>query len=122
MAEKINRQVIGNVDKAFTMSDCFVERFWDMWHLSMGSFTWSNEQMEQITKRYMDQRKAAIEEGSMILEQIVKQAQDNQNSVRKMVRETIKCTVENTDNPVLNYLADMNKKISELSSNDTNVA
>ncbi len=122
MTDKINQQVIGTVEKTFTMADSFVDRFWDMFNLSMGSFAWSNEQMEQITKKYMDQRRTAIEEGSKVFEQIVKQVQNDQNSMRKMVRTTMKCTIENSDNPVYNYLADMNKKVLELSKNDTNVA
>lgn len=122
MAEKVSRQAAGNVDKTFSMADCFVERFWDMLNLSMGSLAWSNEQMEQITKKYMDQRRTAIEEGTKVFEQMVKQVQNDQNSMRKMFRETIKCSVENTDNPVLNYLTDINKKVSELCQNKENVA
>jgi polyhydroxyalkanoate synthesis regulator phasin len=121
MNEKINQQVIGNMNKTLTIAECFVDRFWDMWHLSMGSLTWSNEQMEQITKRSMEQRRAATEEGSRVLEQIVKKVQTDQNSMQKMVRETMKCTIENTNNPVYSYLADMNRKISDLSSNNANV-
>jgi len=122
MTEKINQQLMGNVEKTFKMADSFVDRFWDMFNLSIGSFAWSNEQMEQITKKFMDQRRTAIEEGSKVIEQIVKQVQNDQNSMRKMVRETIKCTVKNTDSSVFSYLADINKKVSELSRNDVNVA
>lgn len=122
MAEKTNRQATGNVDKTFTMVDCFVDRCWDMWSLSIGSFAWSNDQIEQITKRYMDQRKTAIEEGSKVIGQIVKQIQTDQNHMRNMIKDTIKGTIDNTENPILYYWADLNKKVSELSVNKTNVA
>jgi|GEM_PF-1132373 len=122
MTEKINRQAMGNVEKTFTLADCFVDRIWDMWHLSMGSFAWSSEQMERIANKCIDQRRTAIEEGSKVIEQIVKQVKTDQDSMRNMIRDTIKCTIENTNNPLMGYLENLNKKVAELSTDKTNVA
>jgi len=115
MTEKTNQEVIGNVNKAFTMADNFVDRFWEMWQLSLGSLSWTQDQLEAMAKKYLEQSKVSREESNEVMEGLMKEIKNNQMQMKQMVQQAVKTTVENVDIPVYNYFAELNKKVEELS-------
>lgn len=125
MNDKINRQVMSNMETTINGVDKFVDSCWDMWLLGMSSLTASNEQMEQITKGSLDQRKTAVTEGSKVIEQMVKQVRNDQASMLNIVKDAIKRTfedVENMPHPVGINWAEINKRYQSYFQNGTNVA
>jgi polyhydroxyalkanoate synthesis regulator phasin len=125
MTEKTSRQVTGNVEKTITMADSCVDRCWEMWHLSMGSLTEANEQLEPISKSCLDHRKKAISEGSRLIEQIINKFQNDTQSMLNMIKETIKYTIDNidnTDHSVANHWADIILESQVSPAKDADVA
>ena len=48
--------------KSFGMIDNSMEKMWDMWLVSLGSLASTQEQIENMTRKQLDQNKAAREE------------------------------------------------------------
>jgi hypothetical protein len=48
-----------NLNKSFAMADSAFEKMWDMWLVGLGSMSWSQEQLENMAKKYLEQRKTA---------------------------------------------------------------
>jgi polyhydroxyalkanoate synthesis regulator phasin len=115
MNEKINVKAQENLIKSFAVADNMVEKFWDMWQLSLGSMSWSQEQLESMAQKYLDQRKLAREECSKVMEELMKQVKNNQVQLQTMVQQAVKTTFENVDIPVYNFFEDLNKKVEALS-------
>lgn len=115
MKEKTNVKAQENLVKSFTMTDNMIEKFWDMWQLSLGSLSWTQDQLETMAKKYLDQRKVAREEASKVMEELLKQVRNNQMQMQKMVQQAVNTTFENVDIPVYNYFEDLNKKVEALS-------
>lgn len=115
MAAKANRDVLGNMDKTFTLAENMVDRFWDMWQLSLGSLTWTQDQLEAMAKKYLEQSKLSREESNDVMEKLMQEIKNNQTQMQQMVQQAVKTSVENVDIPVYNYFADLNKKVEDLS-------
>jgi polyhydroxyalkanoate synthesis regulator phasin len=113
--EKVNLKAQENLLKSFAMTDNMVEKFWDMWQLSLGSLSWSQEQLENMAKRYLEQSKLAREESNKVMEELMKQVKSNQAQMQKMVQQAVNTSFENVDVPVYNYFDELNKKVEELS-------
>ena len=114
MTENNKAKVQENLAKSFTMGDNMVEKFWDMVQLSLGSMSWSQEQLDTMIKKYLDQRKICREESSKVVEELMKQVKNNQMQMQKMVQEAVNAAFENVQVPVYNYFEDLNKKVDEL--------
>jgi len=118
MNEKLNTKAQENLIKSFAMADNMVEKFWDTWQLSLGSLSWSQEQLESMAKKYLDQRKLAREECSKVMEELMKQVKNNQVQLQNMVQTAVKTTFENVDLPVYKFFEDLNKKAESLSKKE----
>ena len=110
-----NIQVLGNMDKAFTLADNFVDRFWKMWQLSLGSLSWTQDQLDTMTKKYLEQSKVSREESNEVMGKLMQEIKNNQMQMQQMVQQAVKTSLENVDIPVYNYFNDLNKKAEELS-------
>jgi len=115
MNEKLNTKTQENLAKSFTVADNMVEKFWDMWQISLGSLSWTQEQFETMAKKYLEQRKVAREECSKVMEELMKQVKNNQVQMQTMVQQAVKNTFDNVDVPVYNFFEDLNKKVENLS-------
>ena len=115
MNEKLNAKAQENLIKSFAMADNMVEKFWDTWQLSLGSLSWSQEQLESMARKYLDQRKLARDECGKVMEELMKQVKNNQIQLQTMVQQAVKTTFENVDIPVYNFFEDLNKKVESLS-------
>jgi len=115
MNEKFNVKAQEKLQKSFTMTDNMIDKFWDMVQLSLGSLSWSQEQLETMAKKYLEQSKLAREESNKVMEELMKQVKNNQAQMQKMVQQAVNSTFENVDIPVYNYFDDLNKKVEALS-------
>lgn len=104
-----------NLAKNLASTDQLMERFWDMWLVGLGSFSWTQEQFESMVGQYLQQRKTAREESSKVIEELTRQVKNNQMQMQKMMREAVTAAFENVEIPAYNLFDQMNKKIEELS-------
>ena len=115
MTEKANQEVLGNMNKTFTLAENIVDRFWEMWQLSLGSLSWTQDQLETMAKKYLEQSKLSREESNEVMEKLMQEIKNNQMQMQQMVQQAVKTSIENVDIPVYNYFTDLNKKVEELS-------
>lgn len=104
-----------NLKKAFAMNESSADKLWDMWLVTLGSMSWTQEQIENMIRKYLDQRKTAREETTKLVEELMAQAKKNQQQMQKMMQEAITATMENVDIPSFKYFDDLNKKVDNLS-------
>lgn len=104
-----------NLNKNFAVADSVMEKLWDMWLVSLGSFSWSQEQFEDMVKKYLDQRKTAREESTKVVEEMMQQVRKNQMQMQSMIQEAVKAAMENIDIPNFSTVDDLKKKVDELS-------
>jgi len=100
--------------KSFSAADDMVKKFWDMWMVGLGSVTWTQEQMEAMAKRYLEQRQLAREESSKVIEELINQVQTNQAHSQKMVQDAVGSLFSTVDTPFYNFFEDFTKKMQEL--------
>jgi len=103
-----------NYKKTFAMADSMIEKFWDMWLIGLGSISWSQEQVNNMMKTYMDRSKLAREESTKVTEELMNQVKNNQMQMQKMIQESVNAAMENINIPNMNYFEELNKKIEEL--------
>ncbi len=108
------------LNETFAMADNMAEKFWDMWLVSLGSMSWTQEQVENMVKKYLEQRKNAREETSKVVEELMGQVKKNQIQMQAMMQEAVKAALENVEFPNFDYM-DMNKKIDELAKKVENL-
>lgn len=104
-----------NIKKAFVLSESTGEKLWDMWLVTLGSMSWTQEQIENMIRKYLDQRKVAREETTKLVEELMNQAKKNNQQMQKMMQEAINATMENVDFPSFSYFDELNKKVDDLS-------
>ena len=110
-----------NLAKSFALAETSAEKMWDMWLVTLGSLSWSQEQIENMARKYLDQRKLAREETNKLLEELMNQAQKNQQQIQKMIQEAVMSAFENIDIPTFNYIDELNKKVEELIKKTSNL-
>lgn len=103
-----------SVTKTFATMDSMLEKFWDMWLVGMGGISWTQVQFESMLAKYLEQSKAAREENSKVIDELMKQVKNNQVQMQKMIKEAVNAAMENAE-PAYNYFEELNKKIEELS-------
>jgi polyhydroxyalkanoate synthesis regulator phasin len=101
--------------RSFSLAEGSVEKLWDMWLMSLGSLSWSQEQMENTVRKYLDERKVAREDATKLIEQLTTQTKNNQQHFQKMVQDAVINAFENINIPTFNYIDDLSKKIDDLS-------
>ena len=104
-----------NLNRSFAMADSAFEKMWDMWLVGLGSMSWSQEQLENMAKKYLEQRKTAREESTKVIEELMQQVKKNQQQMNSMVQEAVKAAMENIDIPSFNTLDELKKKVDDLS-------
>lgn len=110
-----------NMTKMFAFADEMMKKYWDMLLVGMGSISWTQEQAENMVRKYMDQNKTAREENMKLMEQVLEQVKKNQMEIQKMVQEAVKISFENANWENINVFSEMNKKIDELAKKVENL-
>ncbi len=110
-----------NLVKSFALAETSAEKMWDMWLVTLGSLSWSQEQIENMARKYLDQRKMAREESNKLIEEMMNQAQKNQQQMQKMIQEAVTSAFENIDIPTFSYIDELNKKVEELIKKTNNL-
>ena len=101
--------------KSFNMIENSMEKMWDMWLVSLGSLSWTQEQIENMCRQQLDQNKAGREEMMKLIEDLSKQMRRNQEQFQKMVEEAVMNTYEHINYNNQSLVADLTKKVDELS-------
>jgi polyhydroxyalkanoate synthesis regulator phasin len=101
--------------KSFTMADNMMNKFWDMWQLSLGNLYWNQDQIETMTKNNLKQSKLASEESNKVMEDLMKQVKKNQMQMQGMMQQAVRATFANVDIPFYNYGKEINNKVEKLS-------
>jgi len=104
-----------NWERACTMVENSTEKLWDMWLVGLGSMSWTQEQVENMVKKYLEQRKITREESVKLIEELMTQAKKNQLQLQKMIGEALNSSLQNVDSPGFKYFEDLNKKVEDLS-------
>ncbi|NLW91297.1 MAG: phasin family protein [Syntrophomonadaceae bacterium] len=110
-----------NFVKSFALAESSSEKMWDIWLVTLGSLSWSQEQIENMVKKYVDQRKIARDENNKLVEELMSQAKKNQQQMQKMIQEAVTNAFENMDIPTFNYIDDLTKKVEELTKKVNNL-
>jgi len=100
--------------KSFAMMDNSTEKMWDMWLVSLGNLSWTQEQIENMNRKQLDQNKAAREDMIKLVEELSKQMRRNQEQFRKIVEETVLNTYEHINYTNQNIIGDLSKKVDEM--------
>lgn len=101
--------------KNFEIADTMMDKMWDMWLVSLGSLSWTQEQFEMMVKKYLEQSKTTREESVKVLEEMMQQVRKNQEQLQSMMQEAVKAAVVNLDIPNFNMMDDLKKKVDDLS-------
>lgn len=100
--------------KNFNMIENSMEKMWDMWLVSLGSLSWTQDQLEDMTRKQLDQNKAAREELIKLVEDLGKQMRGSQEQFQKMVEQTVLSTYEQINSSSQANIDDLTKKVDEL--------
>lgn len=110
-----------NINKTFTMLENSTEKIWDMWLVTLGSMSWTQEQIENMGRKYLEQRKVAREEANKVIEELTNQAKKNQQQMQKMIQEAVANAFDNLEIPTFTYIDELSKKVDELSKKVDNL-
>ena len=110
-----------NIDKTFAMLENSTEKIWDMWLVTLGSMSWTQEQIENMGSKYLEQRKVAREEANKVIEELTNQAKKNQQQMQKMIQEAVANAFDNLEIPTFTYIDELSKKVDELSKKVDNL-
>ncbi|MEQ8235912.1 MAG: hypothetical protein ABRQ23_03955 [Syntrophomonadaceae bacterium] len=101
--------------KSFSMIENSLEKMWDMWLVSLGSLSWTQDQIENMTRKQLDQNKAAREEMIKLVEDLSKQMRRNQEQFQTIVEEAVMNTYEQINVTNKDMFSDLTKKVEDLS-------
>jgi len=110
-----------SLSKTFAMLESSTDKLWDMWLVTLGSVSWSQEQIENMGSKYLEQRKLAREEANKVIEELTNQAKKNQQQMQKMIQEAVVNAFNNIEIPTFNYIDQLSKKVDELSKKVDNL-
>lgn len=110
-----------NITKTFAMLENSSEKLWDMWLVTLGSMSWTQEQIENMGRKYLEQRKVAREEANKVIEELTNQAKKNQQQMQKMIQEAVANAFDNLEIPTFTYIDELSKKVDELSKKVDNL-
>lgn len=110
-----------NITKTFAMLENSSEKLWDMWLVTLGSMSWSQEQIENMGRKYLEQRKVAREEANKVIEELTNQAKKNQQQMQNMIQEAVINAFDNLEIPTFNYIDQLSKKVDDLSKKVDNL-
>lgn len=78
-----------SVTKSFEMMEKAMEKAWDMWKMGLNSFTAAQEQIENMTRKQLDQNMVARNELIKMEDGVQKQIRRNQEQLQKMVEDAV---------------------------------
>ncbi|HCF50025.1 MAG TPA: hypothetical protein DER60_07065 [Syntrophomonas sp.] len=99
------------MNRSFEMAEKSIESFWDTWLLVLGSITWSQEQMDKMVQKYMEQKKVAREEAVKFVENLAMQAKTQQQQYGEVMKES----ASSFQIPGFTCMTDLFKRVEELS-------
>ena len=88
-----------------------MDKMWDMWLVSLGSLTWTQDQIEVMTRKQMEQNKTARNEVIKLAEDMSEQVRRNQEQFQKMAKETIINTCEQITSANQNWATDFSDQM-----------
>jgi hypothetical protein len=100
--------------KSFNMIENSMDKMWDMWLVSLGSLSWTQDQIENMTRKQLDQNKSAREEMIKLVEDLSKQMRRNQEQFQKIVEESVMSTYEHINDTNQNLMGELSKKVDDL--------
>ncbi len=103
-----------NLAKSFNMMENSMEKMWDLWLVGLGSLSWVQEQMENMTRKQLDQNKTAREEVIKLVDDLSRQTRKNQEQFQKMVEEAFINTYDQINVANHQIMQDLTKKVDEL--------
>jgi len=110
-----------NLVNLFSTAESSTEKLWEISLVTLGSLAWNQEQVENLLRKYLDQKKLARDEGTKLMEELVNQAKTNQQQIQKMIQESVVGAFGNLDIPTFSYIDDLSKKVDELSKKVENL-
>jgi len=99
-----------NMTKSLNMMENSMEKMWDMWLVGLGSISWAQEQIENMTRKQLDQNKAAREEMMKFVEELARQTRRNQEQFQQMVEEAVVSAYDQVNGANQQIIKDMTKK------------
>src|SRR5665647_967318 len=80
--------------QSLSLIDNSMDKMWDMWLVSLGSLSWTQDQIDDMTRKQLDQNQAARQDMLKLVEDLHKQMRRNQEQYHKMVEETVMNTYQ----------------------------
>lgn len=99
-----------NLTKSLNMMENSMEKMWDMWLVGLGSISWAQEQMENMTRKQLDQNKAARGEMMKLVEELARQTRRNQEQFQQMVEEAVVSAYDQVNGANQQIIKDLTKK------------
>ena len=107
--------------KSFETTEKSMAGFWDTWLLVLGSITWSQEQMDSMVQKYMEQKKVAREEAAKVVEELAQQAKKVQEQFGELAKESIPSAFQNFQASPFGCMDELSRKVDELSKKVDNL-
>src|ERR1039458_8556968 len=86
----------------------------DQWLNSFNMVAKSQEHAENTTRMWMDQGRAAREQGQKVVAQIAEQAKENQRLFQEMVTSTVRLSLETYRIATQKSISELSKRVDEL--------
>jgi len=86
-----------SVSKSFAMMENAMEKAWEMWKVGLTSFAAAQEQIENITRKQLEQNNAWIGELVKMDSEVQKQVRRNQEQLQNMVELAVTKTLAQVD-------------------------
>lgn len=103
-----------SIAKNFNMIENSMERMWDMWLVNLGSLSWTQDQMENTTRKLLDQNKSAREDMLKMMEDLSKQMRKNQEQLQKFVEEAFTNTYEQMNYTNQGMMSEFSNKVVDM--------
>lgn len=103
-----------NLAKSFSVMENSMEKMWDMWLVSLGNVSSTQDQIEIMTRKQLDQNRTAREEMIKMVEDLSKQMRKNQGQFQKMVEEAILGSYEGMSSTSQSLISSLSNKVDEL--------
>jgi len=75
--------------RSFNMLENSMEKMWDMWRVGLGGLSWTQDQIENLTRQQLDRNKAVREEMVKMMEDLTQQMRKNQEQFQKLIEESV---------------------------------
>lgn len=103
-----------NLEKSFKLMETSVQKMWDMWLASMGNLTTTQEKIENMTRKQLDQSKAARDELIKLEEDLSQRMRQNQEQFQKMVENAVVSTYDQVNKANQQMISDLSKQVDDL--------